>query len=156
MDRVYRHYGSSTFDISKFVPIRNRSEISCIATKPYGGLWASPIDSDADWYNWCLDNDFCIEELEKYFDFTLKDNSKIISIEKLSDLNQIKGCYATTKNFYNHVVINFEALVESGYDAIDFLINSETYWFLYGWDVDSLLVLNPDCIVLKESSCMTY
>ena len=146
MDRVYRHYGSSVFDIHKFMPVTNRHEITFM-NKPYGGLWASPVDSDNDWYNWCLNEDFNIESLDEYFDFTLKSNSKILSINDYIE---------PIHDSYIKVRVNFESFVKAGYDALYVSYNYETAQVFYGWDVDTLLVLNPDCIVLKESVCMMH
>lgn len=154
MDRVYRHYGSSVFDISKFRSVTNRPGIT-FTNKPYGGLWASPVDSDDDWYNWCLSEDFNIESLDEYFDFTLKENSKILSINAVSDLNKITDCIEIIHYCYVTVRIDFESLIKAGYDAIYVPYNYETCQIFYGWDVDTLLVLNPDCIGLEELVCMT-
>lgn len=150
MDRVYRHYGSSVFDISKFEPIENTFGITFI-NKPYGGLWASPVDSGNDWYNYCLSEDFNIESLDEYFDFTLKENSKILSINEISDLSKINEYIEIIPDFYITVRVDFESLAEAGYDAIYSTHNCETDQIFYRWDVDTLLVLNPDCIKVIES-----
>ena len=155
MDRVYRHYGSSVFDISKFISITNRPGITFI-NKPYGGLWASPVDSDNNWYKWCLSENFNIKSLDEYFDFTLKNNSKILSINKISDLNKITDHIEILPDFCIEVRVDFESLVEASYDVVYAEYNYETAQIFYGWDVDTLLVLNPDCISLKESVCMMH
>lgn len=155
MDRVYRHYGSSVFDISKFEPVGNAFGITFM-NKPHGGLWASPVDSHNNWHDWCVSENFNKRSLDKYFDFTLKNNSKILSINKISDLNKINDHIEIIQDFYIKVRVDFESLVEAGYDAVYSTYNFETAQIFYGWDVDSLLVLNPDCISLKESVCVMH
>ena len=83
---VYRHYGSSKFDINKFVPIYNRY----LTNKPYGGLWASPTkDVDYGWKEWSMSNDFRTSSLKEYFDFTLKDNAKVLVVKDLKDVDKL-------------------------------------------------------------------
>ena len=43
---------------------------------------------------------------------------------------------------------DFEKMLADGWDAIEFRLSedSELYWALYGWDCDSILVMNPDVV----------
>lgn len=148
--KIYVHDGHSNFDINLFKHISCRENFN----KPLGGLWASPVDSPYTWEQWCLDNNFnyTIGE-DKYFQgeqfrFKLKDNARLLSItsaKQLDELPQIKN--DLTSNIYK--ILNFKKLEEE-YDAIEVLISMDhqLYWDLYGWDVDSIVVMNPDVIEL--------
>lgn len=148
--KIYVHDGHSNFDINLFKHISCRENFN----KPLGGLWASPVDSPYTWEQWCLDNNFnyTIGE-DKYFQgeqfrFKLKDNARLLSItsaKQLDELPQIKN--DLTSNIYK--ILDFKKLEEE-YDAIEVLISMDhqLYWDLYGWDVDSIVVMNPDVIEL--------
>lgn len=148
--KIYVHDGHSNFDINLFKHISCRENFN----KPLGGLWASPVDSPYTWEQWCLDNNFnyTIGE-DKYFQgeqfrFKLKDNARLLSItsaKQLDELPQIKN--DLTSNIYK--ILDFKKLEEE-YDAIEVLISMDhqLYWNLYGWDVDSIVVMNPDVIEL--------
>ena len=47
------------------------------------------------------------------------------------------------------VFIDFEKLAEQGWDAVEVKISNDMrlYWALYGWDCDSILIMNPDVVV---------
>ena len=145
----YIHYGSNDFDINKFDPIKNgEAAYLRVMEKPEGGLWASPINSKDNWHDWCLNNDFKVNQLEKSFTFTLKPGSKVLTIRTMQDIIDIFEMLTVVplgRRIGNH--INFEELLKLGYDAIMvYISNVDVYYRLYGWDVDSLLVMNPDCI----------
>lgn len=156
----YIHYGSNEFDKDLFVPISNFS----YWTKPLGGLWASPVNSKNGWYEWCepqYDWRNCEEDafrtyISKSFTFSLKPGSKIVYISDVVDLRLLHdmGCctYSTGKPFlYENAVpvesIDFEKLLSLGYSGVEITINPCTYWSLYGWDCDSIVVINPYSIV---------
>ena len=48
---------------------------------------------------------------------------------------------------------DFEKIMAMGYDVIDYRLSDDIsgigklYWCLYGWDCDSILVLNPNVII---------
>lgn len=148
--KIYVHDGHSKFDINLFQPIRVKEHFN----KPIGGLWASPTSSTYTWEQWCLDNNFnyTIGE-DKYFQgeqfkFKLKDGARLLSItssKQLDDLPQIKD--DITSSVFK--ILDFKKL-EEDYDAIEVLISEDQqlYWDLYGWDVDSIIVMNPDVIEL--------
>lgn len=149
MGNKYIHYGSSKFDINKFNKIENRSWF----TKPDGGFWASNINSEYSWKDWCLDQEFMLDELKQNFKFDLSKDSKILKIEdhsQLNDLPEIK-----IDKIFNKLLrktwklLDFEELSKN-YDAIEVLISKDRqlYWDLYGWDCDSILIMNPE--IIKE------
>ena len=142
---TYIHYGSGSFDIKQFAPIKDRFGF----TKPFGGLWASPIHSQNSWSNWCVDNEFNLDALSTYFTFKLKPETNLISINSTKDLRDLwmRG-YVTIDGTCSHslYLIKFEKLLEDGFDAIEVQLNDSLYLDLYGWDCDSILILNPDCM----------
>lgn len=149
MSQIYVCCGSDHFDKDLFRPISNRTRW----VKPNGGLWASPEDSSYTWKEWCLDNEFHVEKLAYKFRFKLAENSRVIDISSTEDLIELckDGRCIPEDTFgldiHGMYYIDFEKLLSDGIDAIRVTIYPDLYWSLYGWDVDSLLVLNPECIV---------
>lgn len=150
---IYRHWGNSHFIHPYFTPISNNEW----GNKPHGGLYACPTkDVDISWDEWCKSNDFMTNRLEKYFDFTLKDNARVLVIKDIKDLEKLPGYTKGDSYLQINGNIDFEKLSEE-YDALMVYMYRSTdiseddfmdgmYYKLYGWDVDTLLVLNPDII----------
>lgn len=151
---VYRHYGHSKFDKNKFIKISNQY----YSNKPRGGLWSSPTkDYDVNWYEWCKAEEFCTYSLRKHFDFTLKDDARILVIKDIKDLDKLPRYNTEHKHEAFITDIDFKKLAED-YDALMVYIYRSSdltdeeklcdgiYYKLYGWDVDTLLVLNPEVV----------
>lgn len=139
----YIHYGHSEFDDKLFVDISNRE----FFVKPNGGLWACGIDYEYGWKEWCTDEDFSTNGLDTSFKFEIDKNSKIYtirSVKQLESLPKLRFEYNLSSQF---VYLDFEAL-KNQYDAIEVLISKDMqlYWSLYGWDCDSILIMNKDII----------
>jgi hypothetical protein len=137
----YIHYGHSNFNKDMFYKIKNDS---CF-TKPIGGLWASRINAKFVWKEWCEREKFRECHKENSFQFKLKDNSRILKIQNAKQLSKLPKNKSDLSTIY--VCLDFEKLSKK-YDAIEVLISNDNklYWDLYGWDCDSLLVMNPECI----------
>lgn len=150
-DKIYIHYGHATFDPNLFKQIQNEQ----CWIKPIGGLWASPVDAKLGWKNWCEREEFreCTEE--NSFSFTLPESNIFIidSVEKLKELPTIVDPVCESIG----TLIDFEKCIEIGYDAIELNLsmNPRLYWELYGWDCDSILVMNPDKIKIETSTQVT-
>lgn len=152
MSSKYIHYGSANFNKAFFMPISNRYFFN----KPVGGLWASPIISDSGWKEWCKSNNYRLNRLSEHFIFTLKPDVNVLVIQSnaaLTMLDFMGYCIDYSKKYDlplrpNEYYLDFEKLLSDGYDAVQVFINNETYWSMYGWDCDSILILNPDCIIL--------
>lgn len=139
---VYIHYGSKSFDKSKFknpknIPYRN---------KPSGGFWASPIDAKYGWIDWNEDSEY--EELtkENSFTFVLKEQARVYHIRNRGDYFRIPKLTSPLGD-EDYRLPDFEKIAKY-YDAIElhFSEDENLYWTVYGWDCDSILILNPDII----------
>lgn len=150
----YIHYGHSKFAPLLFKPVQNQL---CLP-KPTGGFWASRTDSDSGWAEWCGNNDFHLEKLEEKFIFTLKPESKILVIKSCEEVDKLKKVYPLSQDTFptgsNIGILGWTYLdyekIAADYDAIEFFISWGLYQKLYGWDCDSLLVLNPDVIIAEN------
>ncbi len=147
MSKKYIHYGHKSFDRNRFMPIRNER---CF-TKPRGGLWASPVDAEYGWKKWCDENEFRECNLDNSFTFTLSPEARVLYIGNIGDLDglpQVKNEFS----YSGWCQLDFEKLLEMGYDAVEISISADNrlYWALYGWDCDSIVILNPN--VIEEDS----
>ena len=140
--KTYIHYGHKHFDKTMFVRVRNNSP----KNKPIGGLWASPDDATFGWKDWCEAEDFRECKEENSFQFTLPE-ANILKINSVEDFRKLP---ILTQD-YNVMgwLIDFEQCFKLGYDAIELCLSEDydLYYELYGWDCDSILVLNPDMVV---------
>ena len=142
----YIHYGSKEFLTSRFNPIKNRLNFA----KPSGGLWASPINSPFGWRDWCECESFREYEDDDCFVFSLKDSAKILKIKSKEDFQNLPSI---NPMLLEHGAIgipfNFEEISKE-YDTIEIIFseNPSLHYYFYGWDCDTLLVMNPKIIVL--------
>lgn len=147
---VYIHYGDDTFRTPD--PIKNRAKW----VKPYGGLWASRKDTDNGWKDWCKAENFRLDTFDRSFEFTLRDDARVLMIdhvEQLFDLPTLNSfTYFNLESFdYCECYLDFEKLMED-YDAIEVAIDYDLYNALYGWDCDSILIMNPDIVEIMEEN----
>ena len=142
--QVYIHYGDYYFRTPQ--PIKNLEYF----TKPRGGLWASRKNGELTWRDWCEAEEFRLDSLNESFEFTLKDDARILTLndeEQLTDLPVLfRERYASD---YSSIYLDFEKLKEQ-YDAIEVTNISNLYWKLYGWDCNSILIMNPDIVEVME------
>lgn len=127
-----------------FRQIRNREYF----TKPEGGLWASPIDAKYGWKDWNQDEQFEECREENSFRFRLSENANVLSIRSADDLIKILPKDYDYHGFgqdFRMVYLDFEEMLRNGIDAVYVEISSDNrlYWALYGWDCDSIVVMNP-------------
>ena len=142
---TYVHYGHEFFDKNIFSDIENSRYLS----KPNGGLWASNTCAKYSWKHWCLENNFVSCTEENKFCFTLSDDARVLYINDVKDLETLSKIDSDLR-FVSWVLLDFENLMEF-YDAIEVNISAdpELYFKLYGWDCDSILIMNPNVIILE-------
>lgn len=143
--KTYIHYGHTSFDKNLFIKITNEIPIS----KPRG-VWASGINAKYGWKDWNESEKFAECNKENSFTFTLSDNANILYINSVKDLESLSKAQDEF-SFTSWVSLDFEKLAEI-YDAIEVNISSDydLYYKLYGWDCDSILIMNPDVVIVKK------
>lgn len=139
-ENIYIHYGAKHFDKNLFQDIKNIPFV-----KPEGGLWASRINANYGWKEWTEDNEYMTDRYREgnCFRFKLKNNARVLILKTKEDLKNLpKNKIPTFPTLYEW--LDFEEL-KKRYDAIEVVIE-KLYWELYGWDCDSILILNKDVI----------
>ena len=141
---IYVHYGHKKFYKEMCGPIENIQ----LFTKPKGGFWASRIDAKFGWKDWCIDQEFRDIDENDAFRFRLKDDAKVLYINNtdiLSTLPMARNKLPLLRDI--NIFLDFEKLSKE-YDAIEVNISEchDLYYSLYGWDCDSILIMNPDII----------
>lgn len=147
----YISIGKQCIDKTCWVNVTNRTHIN----KPFGGMWACPINEEdgyiSKWYKWCCNNK--PSWVKNYgITFELTDENRVYIIDCYKDLEALYDKYYLCDGIFGDSMLNFE-LMKLDYDAIlltdagEKETRSRFYKMnLYGWDVESLLVLNFDAI----------
>ena len=64
----------------------------------------------------------------------------------MNDVNNLPKLNTSGISYVVH--LDFEEIVRIGIDALEFTLgNGELYFPLYGWDCDSILILNKSIII---------
>lgn len=147
----YFTMGIKSIDKYNFNSPKNRNFI-----KPDGGLWSSPYIENgifkSNWHEWCFEN--MNNKLFNYgVVFTLKENSNIFIVNSNEDIKKLFKEYEyKNNNKYDFIkVLDYEKIAKD-YDGIHLTSKGETIsrfdspYVLHGWDCESLLLLNIDCI----------
>jgi len=122
--------------------------INCNFVKPKGGLWASPVNSSHGWKKWCDEEDFG----DTLSSFTFRYIGSVLKIDSLRDLEQIPW---TRDEWIQALYPDFELMVQLGIDAMWLTVEGENVTrhsgpkTLYGWDCESVLIMNPSGIMQK-------
>ena len=154
--------GKDKIEEKRFDRVKNKA----FQNKPLGGLWTSPEQSKWGWKDFVISEEYRKEYyLSNLLLITLKDSSRIYKIDNEFDFMScpFRKLKETEKeayfNLYGGSIIDFEKLSES-YDALwvtERAINENSSWIcsggeykyigpLFGWDVETVLLFNLDCI----------
>lgn len=148
------HYGAKSFDPLKFNRVKNRPSRS----KPYNGtgFWASPVDSELGWINYCeLHATFIDKGI--YFNFNYSGNTYVIDdMDSLLSMPWVHGSLGSVETMF----VDYESMDRDGIDGVflsfkgmketilyDFSSGQELDQSTEDWDCESILILNPDCII---------
>lgn len=146
---IYIHYGNTEYNKYISNPISNLWPFPM--TKPHGGFWGSPVNAKYGWKDWCKDEDYRTCDEADSFKFVMRNErlvAKINSLEKLYLLPRLPDS-GFSLNIFDRHYIDFEKCLELGLDAIEVSISDDPRLqeALYGWDCDSILVLNPEAVI---------
>lgn len=143
------------FDKNKFKPIKNKW------IKPGGGLWSSPVGSEHSWSNWCLREEYDLGRLLTGFRFDFTGSVFVINCEK--DLDKLTWRVIGSYEYpdFEELARRYDAfwLTEAG-EKLTRDINRRSF---YGWDCETVLVMNASCVSnvvpvvreLEESGILT-
>lgn len=146
MEKIYIHCGSNEFKPELIEKNFKRWD------KP-SGLWASPEDSDWGWKDWCEAEMFRLEELTTSFRFRLKDTAKVLQVYSLSDIAPF--VIENPESLFFGKKLDLD-LIYSQFDAMEVHMSSNwcelhNFNLFYTWDVDSIVVWNPDIVEVVNS-----
>ena len=154
--KQYIHYGASMLDKSKVLEIKDWA----IRSKPNKGLWASPVNADWGWKDWCESNDFRMDTFSESFRFRVDKKAKILRVRCEEDIlpfvifdehviyRGMLGCKTDICDSLNR-----EKLYER-FDGIELFISDNYYMhdgIFNSWDCDSIVVWNPKVILPIKS-----
>ncbi len=159
------HYGFSTeeFDVSRLKPVKNRaffnemkkrnlcipSMCGVLGNKPEQntGFWCSRTDAEYGWKEFCEESEISLCDLTKQFDFIIPDSARVYTIYNSDDVDELIEEYKFSSEIQ---AINFEKMAKD-FDAIEVTtMYNGVYDSLYGWDCESILILNPEIIEKGE------
>lgn len=123
--------------------------------KPTGGLWASKENASFGWSQFVKENSHFEVDKQKSFKFVLKNGTRKATIYTDTDLNKLPMQAHKSKGYVDWRCIDFEKCLLLGVDAIELCwygdeykdrADGDLYHLLYGWDCDSILILNPKVV----------
>lgn len=145
-------HGKECFDRDQFIIPSNRPYIN----KPYGGLWGCRYKpySNSAWHEWCVSERFFTEALKSGFIYSIKEDSRLYIIDTYRDLEEITDRFPNDKDdlLFPNKTIDYVGIMKE-YDAIYLTDRGQSVtrhsrpYSLYGWDVESILILNGDIII---------
>ena len=146
---LFIHYGHKHFNKEMFEsPIYKGERVSCL-NKPSNGLWGSPVNSKKSWRNFCLAEDFNVSSLKKHFLFKIKESARVLKVLNNKDLFSlyrkygIRGKDGRRALDWKRIIRSYDAMVLMIPDDFDLVFDMR----LSSWDVDSVVVFNPDVVV---------
>lgn len=86
----------------------------------------------------------------------LRDDAKVCIIHSMADLERLPSQKESSGYWLWGTIPDFEECLRQGYDAIELcwygeehqnLAKDNMYNALYGWDCDSIVVLNPEAVI---------
>lgn len=155
LNKTFISYGVDKYSPYMVKPIDVNSRWGKSVNKPHGGLWASPVDSEFGWGDFCNRDAFNLKTLSKHFLFKLKKDSNILIIDSADDLvhNSIYDrdawkCILDFKKIvrnYDGIYISDNAASRLRYDIK--LKGKDVYVSgLNAWDVESICIWNAEVI----------
>lgn len=162
INKTFLSIGKNKLEREKFKKIKNLQ----YSNKPDGGLWASSYiengEYKSDWIKFCINQDFNYTDLQKGVLFTIKQESRICIIDNMDDLENLLKYYKSEQILdtidysiqyldYEKIAIDYDVIYLSHNGQWEtrfarYLLGEGKGIDLYGWYIETLLVLNFDCI----------
>ena len=151
---IWIAYGTDKFDSKQSRPVDFYSLPCRTNNKPYGGVWASPLESKWGWADFCDSEEFRLRTLDTHYLFKLSPDAKIYVIDTFEDLKRVSTRYIQQDLSYG---IDFPELGDK-YNGIYVTYNAaRTLRYpgngilgLQAWDVESICIWDDDVIIPIE------
>jgi hypothetical protein len=128
------HAGAGAYRAEKFVPVQNGARKTrhsdWVSLKPYGGLWGTP-EGNPEWD--------LLGEKEHKFTFGLKPDAKVLHIHQGRQLVEAIRRRPSWDHRESWVWL------ASRWDAV-WVHEIDHLTAMTGWDIESIVVLNPNVI----------
>lgn len=139
---IYEHLSDDPTNVAfcpeRFVPVDDRQIPGKSKPYPGTGLWASPANSAIGYRAWAEKE---LPTMPEYgFSFSLAPGSQVLDITSVRDLDS-----SFIRTLGSSSTIDW-LTIENEYDAVFVhgpALRDSLFW---GWDFESLLVLDPNCI----------
>jgi len=136
------------------IEIKNGDGKDTIFIKPKGGLWCSPLDSNYGWKDWCQEESYGDIKQQQRVIFDV-DMSNFVVIDSAKDMKTKLPWIPVMDGYFR--ALDFEKIVHEGVDGIH--LTEKGQWetrfthpeWLYGWDCETILILNERCIKSIET-----
>lgn len=130
----------------------------CLPNKPTGGLWSSPFTPDEDFVSpWAMASEDMGLSKKCNFGtiFTLKEDARIFKVDCAEDADALYNKYPSST--YSKLLMGFDwEKISQDWDCIYLTDRGESLTrfsnpiSFYGWDCETVLVLNIDVIEEQE------
>ena len=150
-EKIYVHYGHEKFEPEKLL---NRKRDPFLQKYKPTGLWGSPVDSEWGWIDWCKSEGFRPERLKTSFKFKIDPSARILEVRNPDDVRSYiiaeEHRFPDDTIFYDYSLDTSQ--IEKEYDGMEVYMNDNynelhNTPIFYVWDVDSLVVWNPDMVI---------
>ena len=136
-------YHDTEYDPNKIDFITN----GCM-NKPRGGLWTSPVVSELNWEQWCEWEmpQWLLKRYKYYFTVDTTDILVIDSWESADKLPRFIENYSSNRTSidYEKLAKTYKGIWVKPFDGWRF--RNRPFHFNV-WDVDTMLIIDPSCIV---------
>ena len=154
--KQYIHYGASMLDKSRVSETRKGY---ILKSKPDKGLWASPVNAEWGWKDWCEAEDFRMDTFSESFRFRIDKKAKILRVRCEEDIlpfvifdtdetiNRFRGMLGCKTEISDE--LDLERLYRM-FDGIELFLSNDYSMhngIFNSWDVDSIVVWNPNVIL---------
>ena len=141
-------YADDGFDLTRFRSVTNWRETTPVGKPKSGGIWLS---LDGGWERWCEREQMDEWASNGSYQVTLKPDTHILMIASADDMEGLPQAGATKMTYapVGEPIKNFDyERLALSWDGICVMAgsNSDLYHSFYGWDCNSLVLLNPDCV----------
>ena len=109
------------------------------------------MGSEWSWTDWCRSEEFLSEDKLRQR-FTFEFSGRCVVIDSVKDLSDLAWIEARVSPAFTNRGIDFQGMLACGIDAIWLTAEGEEVTRfskprdLYGWDCETVLVMNPKCI----------